>query len=262
MNSPDWLTVTPGDAPLIVSIPHAGTDIPDAFAGDFLSPEIARNDADWFVDRLYDFAPKLGATVARTAISRSVIDVNRDPSGASLYPGQATTGLCPETTFDGDPLYREGAPLDVDSRLAGWLEPYHAALRAEIDRLRAIHPTIVLYEAHSIRSRVPRLFDGELPQFNIGTNDGRSCDAELTRAVEAQCGPSQITDGRFKGGWTTRHYGRPEAGVHAIQMELAMRGYLDESVWPPAWDEARAAPMRETLGAILTACIDFAKGRA
>ena len=261
MSSPDWLTVTRGDAPLIVSIPHAGTDIPDEFAGDFVSPEIARNDADWFVDRLYDFARVLGATVVSTAISRSVIDVNRDHSGATLYPGQATTGLCPETTFDGEPLYREGVALDVDARL-GWFHPYHAALAAEIERLRAIHPAIILYEAHSIRSRVPRLFDSELPQFNIGTNDGESCEAELAQAVAAECGPSQITNGRFKGGWTTRHYGRPADGVHAIQMELAMRGYLDEAGWPPVYDEARAAPMRDTLRRILTACIDFAKGRA
>jgi N-formylglutamate deformylase len=172
----------------------------------------------------------LGATMMHTTISRTVIDVNRDPSGASLYPGQATTGLCPTETFDGEPLYREGRNPDsaeIERRRSDWFDPYHASLRSEIARLRAMHPRVVLYDAHSIRSVVPRLFDGSLPLFNIGTNSGASCDPALTEAVEAICRTSGSTavNGRFKGGWITRHYGRPEDGVHAIQMELAMRGY-------------------------------------
>ena len=259
-----WLEVHRGEAPLIVAFPHTGTDIPAEIA--FTSPWLARKDADWWIDRLYDFAAGLGATMIRTTISRSVIDANRDPSGASLYPGQATTELCPTTTFDGEPLQRPDAD-EIARRRAIWFDPYHAAIEAEIARLRAIHPKVVLYDAHSIRSHVPRLFDGELPQFNIGTNGGITCAPALTRAVEAACAAtpwSQVTDGRFRGGWTTRHYGRPEQGVHAIQMELACRGYIDEPAtfdeghWPTPYDEARAAPMRDALAQILTACLNFA----
>lgn len=277
----DWLTIRRGDAPLIVSIPHAGTDMPADVETALVSPWIGRQDADWHVDRLYDFARELGATIVATSISRTVVDVNRDPSGASLYPGQATTELCPTTTFDGEPLWRE-APVEVEiaRRVDAYFRPYHAALESEIARLRALHPAIVLYEAHSIRSVVPRLFDGELPQFNIGTNSGKSCAPELAEAVRSACSgevrsvarPSPehgvVIDGRFKGGWTTRHYGRPEDGVHAIQMELAMRGYLDEptaftpETWPVRYDDARAAPMRETLAQVLRACIAFAKEQA
>ncbi|MEI9849857.1 MAG: N-formylglutamate deformylase [Sphingomonas sp.] len=256
-----------GEAPLIVSIPHAGLDIPDEIAANIVSLPRARYDADLHVDRLYDFAQSLGATIVRTGISRTVIDVNRDPSGQSLYPGMTTTGLCPVTTFDGDPLYLPGREPDADEiarRTGDWFDPYHAALAAEIARLRERHPRIVLYEAHSIRSRVPRLFDGELPLFNIGTNSGAACAPGLTRAVEAICDATRgtrVTDGRFKGGWTTRHYGRPEEGVHAIQMELAMRIYLDEVLpvaWPPDWSDARAAPCQDALRHILAAAIEFA----
>jgi len=262
------IAVVRGEAPLIVSIPHAGTEIPDDLVGDVHSLDRARYDADLYIDRLYAFATELGATIVRTTISRTVIDMNRDPSGASLYPGQATTDLCPLTTFDGEPLWREGrAPnaAEIARRRGMYFEPYHTALEAEIARLRRLHSNIVLYEAHSIRSYVPRLFDGELAQFNIGTNSGKACAPELTHAVEKACGPSQVTDGRFKGGWTTRHYGRPESGVHAIQMELAMRGYIDEVApqdWPPPWDSARAAACQDILRDVLLAALDFAMGKA
>lgn len=267
----DWLQVVRGEAPLVVSFPHTGTDIPADIEGRLVSPWLARKDADWWIERLYDFAPALGATTVRTAISRTVIDVNRDPSGASLYPGQATTELCPTTTFDGEPLYREGQAPDaaeIARRRAAWFDPYHAALQAELKRLLERHHRVVLYEAHSIRSHVPRLFEGELPNFNIGTNSGRSCDVTLTAAVEEACdasGFSRVTDGRFKGGWTTRHYGRPDEGVHAIQMELACRGYMDDphtpptpDTWPTPWDPERALFMRHALHRVLDACLDFA----
>jgi formiminoglutamase len=266
----DWLEVHRGDAPLVVSFPHTGTELPTGIAARLISPWLARKDADWWIDKLYDFAPSLGATTVRTRMSRTVIDVNRDPSGASLYPGQATTALCPTTTFDGEPLYRTGEPdaAEIARRRGDYFDPYHAALQAELDRLRARHGRVVLYEAHSIRSTIPRLFEGLLPNFNIGTNSGASCGPTLTAAVEAACdasGFSRVTDGRFKGGWTTRRYGRPEAGVHAIQMELACRGYMDEPpglltsrIWPTAYDADRAAPMRAALTRVLTACLDFA----
>jgi formiminoglutamase len=269
--TPDWLHVTRADAPLIVSIPHSGAGIPADIAARLESDWLARKDTDWRVDELYDFAARLGATVVRTALSRTVIDVNRDPSGASLYPGQSTTALCPTTTFDGEPLYREGGAPDaaeIDRRRALYFAPYHQALAAQIARLRAHHGDVVLYEAHSIRSRVPRLFEGELPHFNIGTNDGQSCAPVLSAAVEAICTAtpfSSVVNGRFKGGYTTRHYGQPAQGVHALQMELACRGYLreprepfTERNWPPPYDRAYAAPMRAALQQVLQTCIDTA----
>lgn len=268
----DWLQIHRGEAPLVVSFPHTGTDIPADIEGRLTSPWLARMDADWWVDRLYDFAQDLGATTVRTAISRTVIDVNRDPSGASLYPGQATTELCPTTTFDGEPLYREGqAPgqAEIDERRTRFFDPYHLALQDQIARLRGLHETVVLYEAHSIRSCIPRLFEGELPNFNIGANSGQACDPHLTAAVQKACADSDfswVTDGRFKGGWTTRSYGQPARGVHAIQMELACRGYMDEpegpptpDTWPTPYEPERAAFMRGVLTEILEACLTFAK---
>src|SRR5579863_7418261 len=205
MTLPAWLEVRRGAAPLVVSIPHAGTDIPPHLDGRFVSLWLARRDADWWVDRLYGFAGDLGATVIRTRLSRSVIDVNRDPSGASLYPGMATTELCPTTSFDGEPLYRAGSELttaEIDRRRAVWFTPYHVAIEDELARLKARHGKVVLYDAHSIRSVVPRLFQGELPHFNIGNNHGATCAPALTAAVEAACGGefSRVVNGRFVGG--------------------------------------------------------------
>lgn len=267
----DWLTVERGDAPLIVSVPHAGTHIPPEIEARLVSPWLGRKDADWYVDRLYAFARDMGATIIRTTISRTVIDVNRDPSGASLYPGQTTTGLCPTETFDGEPLYREGQAPDeaeIAERCRCWLDPYHAGIAREVDRLRREWPDIVLYEAHSIRSHAPRLFAGKLPQFNIGTTGGTTCARELAAAVRETCaasGHSWVENGRFKGGYITRHFAAPANGVHAIQMELACRGYLPEpdrftaQTWPPEWDAAYAAPLMTTLRTILDHCIRFAK---
>jgi formiminoglutamase len=268
-----WLTVNARDAPLIVAFPHTGTEIPTDMERDLAGRALACQDADWWLDRLYDFAAALGATTVRTAISRTVIDVNRDPSGASLYPGQATTELCPTTTFDGEALYRPGHAPDaarIEERRRLYFAPYHAALALEIGRLRARHDCIVLYDAHSIRSRVPRLFEGELPHFNIGTFRDASCDPALTSAVEAACavpGFTRVVNGRFLGGWTTRHYGRPGDGVHAIQMEMACRAYMDEpegaltaTNWPTAYDPDRATPARAVLAHVLETCLAFASG--
>lgn len=259
----DWLSIALGDAPLIVSIPHAGMIIPDEISG-LISLDLARRDADYHVDRLYAFAAALGATIIHSRISRTVIDLNRDPLGQSLYPGQATTGLCSDVTFDGEPLYESGAEPDaaeIERRRAAYFDPYHAALREQIERLSGFHPAIVLYDAHSIRSHVPRLFDGELPQFNIGSYDGASCAAALTDAIAADCGQdSHVVNGRFKGGWITRQYGAPARGIHAVQMELAIRGYADEDgAWPTPWDAALAAPLQAKLRTILNTCLDFAK---
>jgi formiminoglutamase len=202
-----------------------------------------------------------------------VIDVNRDPSGVSLYPGQPTTELCPTTTFDGEPLYGANAAPDresIDRRRAAYYDPYHAALASELQRLKARHPIVVLYDCHSIRSRIPRLFAGELPHFNLGTYDGASCATALTRAVERICDStafSRVTNGRFRGGYITRHYGQPALGIHALQMELACRGYVREvpgpvepQSWPPHYYEEEAAPLRQALRRILEACLGFARG--
>lgn len=258
-----WLHIAEGTAPLIVSVPHAGTVLPADVSG-LRSASLARHDADHHVGKLYAFARELGVTLIETGISRSVIDVNRDPSGVSLYPGQVTTGLCPVETFAGEPLYGEGQQPDkaeIARRRAAYFDPYHAALKAQIARLRARYPAVVVYDAHSIRSIVPRLFDGQLPQFNIGSFGGASCAPDLTAAVAAQCERhSHVIDGRFKGGWITRAYGDPAGGVHAVQMELAMRGYLDEDApWPPVWDAARAAALQPILHRILNSCLSFAK---
>jgi N-formylglutamate deformylase len=281
MNAPDsragsreWLSVHHGDAPLVVSFPHTGIEIPDKIESQLVSPWLARKDTDLWVDVLYDFAHELGATTIRTALSRTVIDVNRDPSGASLYPGQATTGLCPMETFDGEPLYKSGSepgPAEVLRRRAEYFDPFHQALAFELERKRADFGCVVLYDAHSIRSRVPRLFESELPQFNIGTNNGVTCDPALTASIENICdasGASRVTNGRFRGGWITRRCGNPAVGIHAVQMELAMRGYLHEpegplnkNNWPAALDDVLAARLRVALRDILDACIAFANAR-
>jgi N-formylglutamate deformylase len=268
-----WLTVQRGSAPLVLSIPHAGIDIPAEIEGRLVSTWLARKDADWWVDRLYALVAPIDATIVRTAISRTAIDVNRDPSGDSLYPGQATTELCPTTTFDGEPLYPNGLTPnagEIERRTALWFKPYHEALAGELKRLRAVHQRIVLYDCHSIRSRIPRLFEGLLPHFNLGTYNGASCAPELAAEVETACDATslgRVTNGRFAGGWITRHYGRPQSGVHAIQMELACRGYLaepigrvDEANWPARFDEAYAAPMTAALSKVMKACVDFSVG--
>jgi formiminoglutamase len=271
MTTPSWLSITRGTAPLLLSIPHTGIEIPPALEVQFPSPALARKDADWYVERVYDFAESLGATIVRTAISRSVIDVNRDPSGASLYPGQATTGLCPTESFDGEPLYTADTEPDADEinrRRAAYFDPYHQALADEISRLKALHPHIVLYDCHSIRSEIPRLFDGLLPHINIGTNSGASCAPAAQSVVETACAASRfshVSNGRFRGGWITRHYGNPASGVHAIQIELACRAYLNETPgpvtldnWPPAYDPAYAEPLRALLTLMLSNLADWA----
>ena len=267
----DWLIVERGDAPLVLSIPHAGTRLPAAIESRLASPWLARKDTDWYVERLYSFCGGLGATVIRTLMSRTVIDVNRDPEGRSLYPGQATTELCPTTTFDGEALY--GAAHEPDSREIAarrerYYTPYHAAIGAEIRRLRDRHRKVVLFDAHSIRSVVPRLFEGTLPVFNLGTNSGRSCAAELAHSLQAVCSSSglpTVVDGRFKGGYITRHYGQPDSGVHAVQLELAMRGYLEEpggdlreDNWPPSYEAARVTGFVGTLRRAMETMIRFA----
>jgi N-formylglutamate deformylase len=256
-----FLKLRQGQAPLILSIPHAGTQIPDSLLPRLTSLWLARKDADWWLPELYAFAEALDVTILRTEISRTVIDVNRNPSGASLYPGQATTGLCPLTSFDGEPLYVAGMEPDdaeILRRRVEYFDPYHAALATEIVRLRRLHPVVMLYDCHSIRSKIGTLFEGALPNFNIGTNDGNACDAAITERVSAICAAdtnfSYVVNGRFKGGYITRHYGAPADGVNALQMELACRGYMEEPEapdsenWPsPFQTSAPILPVLKTI---------------
>ena len=270
MSETPWLTIARGDAPLLVSLPHTGTDL-CGLEPRLVSPWLARKDTDWWVDRLYDFATELGATVLRTAVSRTVIDVNRDPSGISLYPGQATTELCPTTTFDGEPLYQTGeAPGagEIAERKTAFFDTYDSALHGEVARLRARRPAVVLYDCHSIRSVIPRLFEGELPAFNLGTNSGASADAGLSELVASAVrsgGQSFVCNGRFKGGWITRSFGEPGRGVHALQMELACRTYIREPAnpvstanWPPPFDAEYAVPTRQILRKLLETILTWA----
>jgi formiminoglutamase len=248
-----------GDGPVVLGMPHTGTHVPDDIADGLNDNGRILADTDWHVDRLYDgLLP--GATVVRARFHRYVIDANRDPSGKSLYPGQNTTGLCPLTDFDNRPIWCDGREPDAAEtarRLRDFHTPYHAALAAELDRVRARHRVVVLYDCHSIRSVVPHLFDGTLPDFNIGDNDGTTCAPEVTELVTAICssadGYSSVVNGRFKGGWTTRHYGRPDQGMHAIQMELAQSTHLATEKAPFAYDETRAGRLRTPLKSILAA---------
>lgn len=259
-----------GGSSLILSIPHAGRALPEGFEGR-LTP-VARTlvDTDWWLERLYAFGAELDATILSAKLSRYVIDLNRDPSGVSLYPGQATTDLVPMTTFDGEPIYAAGAAPDqaeIAERRRLYFDPYHAALEAELDRVKARRGYALLYDCHSIRSVIPRLFDGTLPVFNLGTNSGASCDPglqqRLTAALERGCAGkpdlSWIVNGRFKGGWITRHYGRPAEHVHAVQMELACRAYMDETL-PFAYREDRAAQALPVLRAVVDEMAAWAAG--
>ena len=256
-----------GTTPLVISIPHAGTGLPPGFSERLSAAARDLPDTDWHVERLYAFASDLGASVLRATVSRYVIDLNRPPDGESLYPGQPTTGLCPDTLFDGRALYREGAEPDaaeVGARLHTFWQPYQDALAAELARVRAAHGVALLYDAHSIRSQVPRLFEGTLPDFNIGTVDGGSCDPSLQADIEAICraadGYSTVVNGRFRGGHITRHYGNPGDGVHAVQMELAQTTYMTEAP-PYAYDEDRAEVTQSILRWVLEAMLNWAAGR-
>ena len=248
-----------GDTALVVDVPHAGTYVPPPIAAAMTDAASALPDTDWHVDKLCAFARDAGATVVVATHSRYVVDLNRDPSGVALYAGADNTELVPTRTFDNLPIWRAGREPgrdEVGARTATYFTPYHAALTAEIARVAARHGHAVLLDAHSIRSRVPRFFAGRLPDLNLGTAEGASADPDLARVaadmLAADSRFSSIVDGRFKGGWITRHYGRPAARVHALQLETAQCAYMDESPpWP--WDAARAAPFVAVLRRLVDA---------
>jgi N-formylglutamate deformylase len=250
-----------GRVPLLISLPHDGTDLPAEIAARMTPEALAVPDTDWHVHRLYaGLAETLGASLIRPRWSRYVVDLNRPPDDRSLYPGLRTTGLVPLETFAGEPIWRDGEAPDaaeVADRVERYWRPYHAALAAELERLRAAHGRAVLWEGHSIRSVVPRLFDGRLPDLNLGTNDGRSCSAalraRLAAALDGQSRYGHVVDGRFKGGYITRHYADPARGIDAIQLEIAQATYLDEASF--AFDETRAAPLVAVIGRLLGAAL-------
>jgi N-formylglutamate deformylase len=256
----DVCTLHRGDAPLLVSLPHDGTALPEDIAAR-MTPQARRvPDTDWHVARLYAFARELGASLLVPAYSRYVVDLNRPPDDVSLYPGQNTTGLCPLVQFSGEPVYREGEapqPDEIAARVERYWKPYHAALAAEIERLRGLHGRVVLWEGHSIRSVVPFLFEGRLPDFNLGTAGGASCSPALQQrlagVLAAERERTHVVDGRFKGGYITRHYGRPAAGVDAVQLELAQLNYMDEDTFE--YRPERAAPTQAILRRLLACCL-------
>ncbi len=228
-------TLHGGTAPLLISLPHDGTAVPDDIAGRMTDSARRVPDTDWHVARLYAFARELGASVIVPKHSRYIVDLNRPPDDVSLYPGQNTTGLCPIVQFSGAPVYREGEQPSLDeihARVERFWRPYHDALAGELTRLRAQHERVLLWEGHSIRSIVPFLFAGRLPDFNLGTANGTSCSPalqhKLVGVLEAQHDYTHVANGRFKGGYITRNYGRPDAGIDAVQLELAQLNYMDE----------------------------------
>lgn len=258
---PDFFALTRGTAPLLVSIPHAGTRIPHELERRMTPAALERADVDWHLPQLYEFAHEMGATVLSALYARHVIDLNRPPEDESLYPGQDVTGLLPLDTFRKEPLYLPGQAPDAaerDERRERYWRPYHDALRSELERLRALHGHVVLWDAHSICSVLPRFFEGKLPDLNLGTADGRACASLVQAAAEApmaaQADFTHVSNGRFKGGWITRHYGAPERGIHALQLELCQCTYMDETA-PFAYRTDRAARVQPLLQRMVAAAV-------
>ncbi|REG58829.1 N-formylglutamate deformylase [Paraburkholderia sp. BL6669N2] len=250
-----------GSLPLLVSIPHLGSIIPDDLLDGCTDAARTVADTDWHLDQLYDFAAQAGASVLSARVSRYVIDLNRPPSGESLYPGQTTTGLCPCETFRGEPIYADGkvpSSEEIAARLQAFHAPYHAKLRETLRELRAEHGQVLLWEAHSIASVLPRLFDGKLPDLNLGTNSGKSCAPQVLDAVTATLSRqpfSWVANGRFKGGYITREYGRPEEGIHAIQLEMCQSSYMNEDA-PFDYRPDIAASIKPVVEQMMSAALE------
>ncbi|MGZ8259206.1 MAG: N-formylglutamate deformylase [Caldimonas sp.] len=260
-------TLTRGKAPLLVSLPHVGTAIPADIAAALVPRARALEDTDWHLDEVYGFAREFGASMLVPRFSRYVVDLNRPPENAPMYPGANNTELVPTRFFSGDPLYRRGRVPDeaeIARRLEIYWKPYHDALAAEIARIKAAHGRAIVWDGHSIQAELPWLFQGRLPDLNLGTAAGASCAqslrAMLMDVLAAQSSFSHVTDGRFQGGYITRHYGRPADGVHAAQLEVAIATYMDEThtAFPVApTDPARLAHLRPVLRALLHAALDW-----
>lgn len=263
----DVFTLHRGTVPLLISLPHDGSEIPPEIAARMHPHACRAPDTDWHVSRLYAFArDELGASMLVPRYSRYVVDLNRPPDDTSLYPGQNTTGLCPVRCFSGEDVYRQDSlptPADVQSRVVRYWQPYHDALQDELARLVSVHGRAVLWEGHSIRGDgLPFLFEGRLPDLNLGTAAGASCrpalQASLEHLLAAQPRYDWVANGRFKGGYITRHYGRPAQGVDAVQLEMSQRTYMDEASFE--FDEQRAAQAQVLLRGLLQACIHSVAG--
>ena len=246
-----------GEGPLLINFPHSGTFVPPELAVRLRSEALDLPDTDWFVPQLYDFFRDAGASVLRATHTRYVVDLNRPPDGAPLYPGQRETTVCPTESFDGEPLYWEEAeptPGEIAERLYTYWQPYHDKLAELTRQIAQRHGHCILWDAHSIRSRVPALFDGRLPDLNVGTAGGLSCSPGLLERITAVLGAqsefSFVVDGRFKGGYITRHYGDPAARIDAVQLEIAQSAYLTEAR-TPSFDAARAGPLHSLLRELL-----------
>jgi len=260
-------TLTRGTAPLLLSLPHVGIAIPDGVAKSLVPRALAREDTDWHLAEVYAFARELGASILVPRFSRYVIDLNRPPQNAPMYPGANNTELVPTRFFSGHALYRDGRVPDdteIARRRDVYWQPYHDALAGEIARLRAEHGRAVLWDGHSIQAELPWLFAGRLPDLNLGTAGGASCAtslrADLMDVLAAQSSFSHVTDGRFKGGYITRRYGNPADGVHAVQLEMALSTYMDETnaAFPVApTDPVRLARLRPVLRALLQSALDW-----
>ncbi|HZF83980.1 MAG TPA: N-formylglutamate deformylase [Burkholderiaceae bacterium] len=255
-----------GTRPLLISMPHVGTHLPPALAARLTDEARQVPDTDWHLERLYDFADELGASVLVATHSRYVIDLNRPPDGASLYPGQSVTGLCPVDTFDDTPLYAAGdvpGEAEIAARREALWQPYHDQLAAELARLKALHGVVALWDAHSIRSVLPRFFDGKLPDLNLGTADGASCDpalaAQLLAIAQSNPAYTGVLNGRFKGGHITRRYGDPAGGVHAVQLEMTQCSYMQEAL-PFDYLPTVAAGVQPQVRRMLEAVLAFVQG--
>jgi N-formylglutamate deformylase len=255
-----------GDAPLVIDVPHAGTHVPPELAARLTPAARALPDTDWHVEKLFAFARGMGATLVVATHSRYVVDLNRDPGGKALYPGADNTELCPTRTFADEAIYATGdapSPAEVAARRAEYFVPYHSTLAAEIERVRARHGYAILLDGHSIRSEVPRFFAGRLADLNLGTADGASCAPAFQQGaalvLAGAAGFSSVVNGRFKGGYVTRHYGAPARGVHALQLETAQACYMDESP-PYPWDARRAAMLATLLERLVEALLATHRG--
>jgi formiminoglutamase len=253
------VSVTRGASPLVLSMPHPGTGLPAEVAAQLNVRGAQVEDTDWHMRQLYSFAERFQPTIVEAGLSRFVIDLNRDPAGVSLYPGQATTELVPTTTFSGEAIWTmPPGEAEIERRRKAYFQPYHDALAAEIAHAKAQHGFCLLWDCHSIKSVIPRLFPGTLPTLNLGSNSGRSAaPAVEAAAVKAMAGSAftQVVNGRFKGGWITRHYGHPSDHVHALQREIALSAYLAEEAPPWTFDAARAASLQSALSAMIEAAL-------
>jgi N-formylglutamate deformylase len=257
--------VRAGRAPMLVSMPHVGTEVPPDIASRLSPAAKPLPDTDWHVDRLYDFLDDLGVSVLTARYSRYVVDLNRPSDNKPLYPGASNTGLCPVTTFDDAPIYLDGGEPDaaeIDDRREVYWRPYHARLQAELAAIRERHGIAVLWDAHSIRSQVPRFFEGRLPDLNLGTAGDTSAAPALLSAVEdvarAAKGYSWISNGRFQGGAITRSYGAPAKGIHAVQLELSQITYMNEDA-PYGFRDDLASGLRPVLRRMIEAALSWAR---